>query len=505
MQKQWKFLSAVMGAMIVGSLLTGVVLTLPQGIRNSDAYAQQVSASQEARGNLQTAQDLSSSFRNVADAMRPSVVSVRSTKKGRVIQGGSVPFRGMPPEFRRFFEDNGMGDDFGGRPGQGGQMRTPDQSGIGSGVIVRPDGYILTNNHVVEGADEITVQLSDTSEYTAEIVGTDPDTDLAVLKIEAADLQAAPLGDSETIQVGDWVLAIGSPFELEQTVTAGIISAKNRVRGIVRGGFEDFLQTDAAINPGNSGGPLVNLRGEVVGINTAIVSRSGGYNGIGFAIPTGLARPVMESIIESGGVRRGFLGAMGGEIPEDLATQYNLNGRSGAYVSSVVPGQPADQGGLQGGDVIQSANGRDIRDWFQFRNFIASQRPGASVNLEVLRDGKTVQLKVTLGERTEAALASMNADGSGTFMDATVQPLDEQLAQQMGFDNVESGLLVIQVTPNNDRGSNLQAGDVIVAAQGRPIRDLSELLQAQKQAEAAGQVLRLTVQRGDNQELIMIR
>lgn len=506
MHRQWKFLSAVMGAMIIGSLATGVVMTLPQGVRNSDAYAQQVSASQQARGNLQTAQDLSSAFRNVSESMRPSVVSIRSTKKGQLIQGGSIPFRGLPPEFRRFFEDNGLGEEFGQRGGQrgGGNMRTPDQSGIGSGVIVRTDGYILTNNHVVEGADELVVQLSDTSEYKAEVVGTDPDTDLAVLKIEAGDLQAAPLGDSDSTQVGDWVLAIGSPFELEQTVTAGIISAKNRMRGIVRGGFEDFLQTDAAINPGNSGGPLVNLRGEVVGINTAILSRSGGYNGIGFAIPMGLARPVMESIIESGDVRRGFLGAVGGEIPDDVAQEYNLNARSGAYVAEVVKGQPADQGGLQGGDIIKSANGRSIRDWFQFRNFIASQRPGETVKLIVLRNGNEVSLQVTLGERTEAALASMNPGGPAVFMNVVVQPLDAQSARQMGFDNIDSGLLVTQVERGSEEATELEAGDVITAAQGQPISTVEELVAAKEQAEEAGRVLRLTVQRGQNQQLIVI-
>lgn len=510
MHKQWKFLSAVLGAMIIGSLVTGVVMTLPQGVRNSDAYAQQVSASQDARGNLQTAQDLSSAFRNVSEAMRPSVVSIRSTKKGQLIQGGAVPFRGLPPEFRRFFEDNGLGNEFGQRGGQGdgqrggGNMRAPDQSGIGSGVIVRNDGYILTNNHVVEGADELVVQLSDTSEYKAEVVGTDPDTDLAVLKIEAGELQAAPLGDSDSTQVGDWVLAIGSPFELEQTVTAGIISAKNRMRGIVRGGFEDFLQTDAAINPGNSGGPLVNLRGEVVGINTAILSRSGGYNGIGFAIPMGLARPVMESIIESGDVRRGFLGAVGGEIPEEIAKQYNLNGRSGAYVAEVVKGQPADQGGLQGGDIIKSANGRAIRDWFQFRNFIASQKPGATVNLEVLRDGNEVNLQVTLGERTEAALASMEPGGPTVFMNVMVQPLDAQSARQMGFENIDSGLLVTRVARGTDQETGLETGDVITSVQGESVSSVRDLLQAKEQAEKDRRALRLTIQRGQNQQLIVI-
>lgn len=505
MQRQWKFLSVAMAAMVTGSLLTGIVLTLPQGIRSSDAYAQQVSVSDAAKGNIQTAQDLSSAFRNVSDLMRPSVVSVRSTKKGQVIQGRSGSLRGLPPEFRRFFEENGQGfggPDFG---DGGGSMRTPDQSGIGSGVIVRSDGYILTNNHVIEGADELVVQLSDNSEFPAEIVGTDPDTDLAVLKIDAGKLQAAPLGDSESIQVGDWVLAIGSPFELEQTVTAGIISAKNRVRGIVRGGFEDFLQTDAAINPGNSGGPLVNLRGEVIGINTAIVSRSGGYNGIGFAIPMGLARPVLDSIIESGGVRRGFLGAMGGSIPSDVADKYNLNSRSGAYIESVVSGQPAARGGLQAGDVIQEANGRSIRDWFQFRNFIASQLPGNAVDLKVLRDGSEVKLRVTLGERTDAVLASMAPDQPAIFMNARLQPLNAAMAREMGFDSIESGLLVTQIARGTEDDTDLQAGDVIVAAQGRSVSSVADLVQAREQAQAAGQALRLTVQRGENEELVIIK
>jgi serine protease Do len=348
------------------------------------------------------------------------------------------------------------------------------------------------------------VQLSDDTEYPAEVIGTDPDTDLAVLKIEAGNLKPAPLGDSEVIQVGDWVLAIGSPFELEQTVTAGIISAKNRVRGIVQGGFEDFLQTDAAINPGNSGGPLVNLRGEVVGINTAIVSRSGGYNGIGFAIPMGLARPVLESIIESGNVRRGFLGATGGPIPDDIAQKYNLSNRSGAYVESVVSGKPADKGGLKGGDIIQQVNGREIRDWYQFRNFVASRQPESIVDLVVLRDGNTINLSVTLGERTEAALASVNPGEPGIFMNVRLQPLTPGIARQLGLESLDSGLLVIQVARGTEVDTELAPGDVILSAQGKPVASVGELSEAYEQAQSSGQVLRLNVQRGENQELMMI-
>lgn len=504
MQRQWNFLTVALAAMLSGSLLTGVVLSLPEGLRNSDAYAMQVAAAEEAQGNLQTAQDLSSAFRNVSDALRPSVVSVQMTRRAPAVRAGGAfgGLEGLPPQMRRFFEENGI-DPFGGLPGGG--MQPPEQSGIGSGVIVREDGYILTNNHVVEGADELVVQLSDGREFEAEIVGTDPETDLAVLKIEAENLQAAPLGDSDATQVGDWVLAIGSPFELEQTVTAGIISAKNRVQGIVGGGggFEDFLQTDAAINPGNSGGPLVNLRGEVIGINTAILSRSGGYNGIGFAIPSGLAGPVMESIIESGSVRRGFLGAQLSEIPDELADELDLNARSGAYIRDVLPGQPAAKGGLQAGDIVQSINGRPIRNWSQFRNLIAAQGPGARVKMQVLRDGDMVDLEITLGERTEAALAQFAPEQPGVFLNARVQPLNAELAERMGFEGIDSGLLVTQVARGPDR-SPLQAGDVIIAAQGHPVSTVADLLEAKSEADEEQVALRLTVLRGDEQELIVI-
>lgn len=507
MSQHWKMVSVALGAMVTGSLIAGAVLSLPQGVRTSDAYAQQVDTARAAQANLQAANDLSVAFRNVSEAMRPSVVSVRSTKKARVMQGGrGGDFDDLPPQIRRFFEEDGFGP-FGGMPR--GNMQVPEQSGIGSGVIIDASGHILTNNHVVEGADLLRVRLSDGRDFEAKVIGTDPETDIAVLKIEAGEVQPAVLGDSDAMQVGDWVLAMGSPFELEQTVTAGIISAKNRVQGIVGrgqfGGFEDFIQTDAAINPGNSGGPLVNLRGEVIGINTAIVSRSGGYNGIGFAIPTMLARFVVDSILETGSVRRGFLGAEGGAIPQEMMDKLQLSSRSGAYVERVVPGQPADKGGLRGGDIVQSFNGRKVRDWFQFRNFIASQRPGATVDLEVLREGQLVKLKLTLGERTDELLAQMGGgEAAGVFLDARVQPLTADSAKQMGFDGIESGLLVTQVSRNSEEESGLQAGDVITAAQGQPVKSLAELQQALQAARSDGRALRLTVQRGAGQELVLI-
>ena len=320
MSHQWKNVSFALAAMLAGALVTGVVMSLPQGMR-SDAYAQQQGVAIAAQQNLSTAQDLSTSFRNVADALKPSVVSISTTQK-MMIRGrvrSQLPpsiRRQLPPGFEDLF---GFGDDNSPR-------RQPQREGMGSGVIVRSDGYILTNNHVVEGADELTVELSDGRKVPGKIVGTDPETDLAVIKVELTRLQPAVFGSSDDIRVGDWVLAIGSPFGLDQTVTAGIISGKNRVQGIVDdgNGFEDFLQTDAAINPGNSGGPLVNLRGELVGINTAILSRSGASAGIGFAIPVSLARPVLDSIIESGVVKRGFLGASVADVTPEFVDEFDL-------------------------------------------------------------------------------------------------------------------------------------------------------------------------------------
>ena len=305
MHNQWKNLSVIFGAALSGALLVGTMMSLPQRMTDG-IYAQQVDSAVQAQENLSTAQGLSSAFRNVAESLRPSVVSISTRMPARGVRSRG----GIPPELRRQLPP-WLQEDFFRQFEESQPAPQPQAAGMGSGVIVREDGYVLTNNHVVEGAAEVLVQLSDGRKVDAEIVGTDPATDLAVLKVEATGLHPATLGDSEAIQVGDWVLAVGSPFGLEQTVTAGIISGKNRVQGIIGGGqgFEDFLQTDAAINPGNSGGPLANLRGEVVGINTAILSRSGASAGIGFAIPVGLAKPVVDAIIETGSVPRRRPGA----------------------------------------------------------------------------------------------------------------------------------------------------------------------------------------------------
>tara|TARA_R110002049_G_scaffold4601_4_gene31987 strand:- start:272018 stop:273520 length:1503 start_codon:yes stop_codon:yes gene_type:complete len=500
MSHQWKNLSFALAAMLVGALVTGVVMSLPQGMRN-DAYAQQQGASIAARQNLSTAQNLSTSFRNVAEVLKPSVVSI-STKQKLMIRGrtrNTLPpslRRQLPPGFEDLF---GFGEDA--MP-----QRQPEREGMGSGVIVRKDGYILTNNHVVEGADELLVELSDGRKVAGEIVGTDPETDLAVVKIEASGLQEAVFGSSDEIRVGDWVLAIGSPFGLDQTVTAGIISGKNRVQGIVDGGngFEDFLQTDAAINPGNSGGPLVNLRGELVGINTAILSRSGASAGIGFAIPVSLARPVLQSIIESGQVRRGFLGAAVDDVDPALVEKYGLKVTRGAFIGSVLEDQPAAKAGLQPGDVVTKLDGRDCIGGQQLRNYVASRTPGSIVAMDVNRDGESLKIQVKLDERTDESMSMFNP--STNVLGAALEPVTPATAEKFGYRGLQSGLIVTSVEDESLAAqAGLRAGDVIESAGGAELTSVEQLTTLMREAQKRDQTLRLVIRRGNTRMLLGVR
>lgn len=481
----------------LGCLVTGLILSQPQGARN-DAYAQQLDASVQARQNLETALDLSSAFRNVADALRPSVVSISTTVTPR-----QTPARGVPPQLRGI--PDWMLEDFFGDSGRFQPREMPQRRGMGSGVVVRENGFILTNNHVVAGADEVKVELSDGRTVVGEIVGTDPDTDLAVLKIEATGLQPAPLGSSEEIRVGDWVLAIGSPFGLDQTVTAGIISGKNRVQGIVGDGrgFEDFLQTDAAINPGNSGGPLVNLRGEVVGINTAILSRSGASAGIGFAIPVSLAKPVLTSIIESGEVRRGFLGAQVGDVNPDVMEKFGLKVDQGALISGVIENQPAADAGLQPGDVVTKIDGKEVRSGTQVRNHVASRQPGTTVRMEVNRDGQILDLEVNLGERTDEAMAMF---GRGDLFGAKLVPVTPESAAKYGYRDLRGGLIVIGVEDDSPAAQGgLQVGDVIEQAGGVAVESVQQLEQIFREAEERDLNLRVVVRRGNGRFMLVFQ
>ncbi len=499
MQFLSKNLAVALGAMTLGCLLTGLVMSLPQGLR-SDVYAQQQEVAAEARERLETAQDLSSAFRNVSEALRPSVVSISTKFAAETVQtDGTLPpqLRGLPGWM--------LDDFFGDRDRFRTPRRSPERQGMGSGVIVRDDGYVLTNNHVVDGASEVAVELSDGRTIEGEIVGTDPQTDLAVLKIDAPDLQPAPLGSSEEIRVGDWVLAVGSPFGLEQTVTAGIISGKNRVRGIVSGdrGFEDFLQTDAAINPGNSGGPLVNLRGEVVGINTAILSRSGGNAGIGFAIPVGLARPVLDSIIETGEVRRGFLGAQVGDVNPETIEKFGLKAERGAFLSGVVEDQPAAAAGLQPGDVITEIDGRPVRSGNQVKNYVASRAPGETVSMKVNRDGETMTVEVDLAERTDE---TMSLFGRGDLFGAKMIPVTPESAEEYGYSDLEGGLIVIAVEDESLAAQGgLQVGDVIEKAAGVQIESVPQLSRIFEEAQSRELNLQVVVRRGNGRFMLVFQ
>jgi serine protease Do len=510
MHQSWKSLSVVFGAALCGALVTSVIISLPTRM-TSGIYAEQLGSANQAREKLNAAEGmsaaegLSSAFRNVAEVLKPSVVSI-STQTTAKVRGGGGGRGQLPPELGNQLPP-WLRDEFF-RQFETPQSRTPQREGMGSGVIARADGYILTNNHVVEGADVLTVELSDGRKVEGKIIGTDPATDLAVIKIDANGLQPAIFGDSDEIEVGDWVLAIGSPFGLDQTVTAGIISGKNRVQGIVGDGdgFEDFLQTDAAINPGNSGGPLVNLRGELVGINTAILSRSGSSAGIGFAIPVSLARPVLESIIESGSVRRGFLGAQVADINADVIKEFDLKTASGALIRGVVAGQPAATAGLQPGDVVTHIDGKAVMSGTQLRNQIASKMPGTTVELTVNREGKTLELRVNLLERTKESLALLNGQDTDVVMGAKLEPLTPETAQDLGLDEGATGLVVTDIQDGSVAAQGgLAAGDVIEQAGGQPLTSVDQLKAALKDASSTGRGVRLVVRRGNVRSLIMIR
>ncbi|MCO8120375.1 Do family serine endopeptidase [Stieleria sp. TO1_6] len=507
MPTTWKQISGALGAMILGSLVTGVVLTSPVFLRNDpvaqDPLAQdallQAPAATGSYGNprpldgqnLAAAKDLSTAFRNVANLMRPSVVSINTTQT-QTIRGRGAP-RGLPPGLEDLF----------GVPRSIPQQR--ESTGMGSGVIVRTDGYILTNNHVVAEADVLEVEFSDGTKATGEIIGTDPQTDLAVIKVDREDLNAVPLGNSDAIQVGDWVVAIGSPFGLDQTVTAGIISGKNRVRGIIGdgAGFEDFLQTDAAINPGNSGGPLVNLNGELVGINTAIMSRSGSSAGIGFAIPVSLAAPVLKSIIENGAVRRGFLGASLAPVNQETIEGFGLKVRQGVMIESVLDRMPASAAGIEPGDVVIAIDGRPMKTQSQMRNYVASRPPGATMLLDINRKGVASQIRVDLKERTAEVMAQF---GSGEVMGAEMVPVTPATAQKYGYQNLDSGLIITGIKDDSIAARDgLKVGDVIESAGGLTLSSARQLEGILELSKRERQPVQVSIRRGNRRMLMVVR
>ena len=422
-------------------------------------------------------------FVQLAEQNKPAVVNISTSK---TVTQRRPPQFGPGSPFDDFFNHF-----FNGQPGQPRQQRS-----LGSGFIISRDGYILTNEHVVDGADEIKVKLSDGRTFTATVKGADVKLDLALIKVEAeGQLPTTSLGDSDDLKVGEWVMAIGNPFGLEQTVTAGIVSAKGRVIGA--GPYDDFIQTDASINPGNSGGPLFNAAGQVVGINTAIVA---GGQGIGFAIPINSVKAILDQLRTSGKVTRGWLGVAVQKMTPELAQSFGLEQERGALVTDVSKDSPAEKAGLQRGDVILSFNGHEIKDMRDLPRLVAATPVNENVKMQILREGKTREIRLAIGKMAEDGSGNLKQTAEGSSWDKfgmVLKEIDGGTAQQLGLEP-GMGLLVTGVNQDGPAAeAGLLRGDIIVEANGKQTNDLHTFQAAAEQASKAG-VLRLLIKRQDS-------
>jgi len=487
-------------------------------------------ASASAQGSSSTAQPAPANQPEPSEVVvpLPSFAPLVKQVDGTVVNVSVVqdvktsgnPFGG--PDDQGQGDDNGGGDDqggggpggpgggppmnpFGGGPGGNpfdqfrhffGQMpHEYKQHGLGSGVIVSPDGYILTNNHVVGHADEIHVSLLDKREFTAKVIGKDAKTDLALIKINTQQpLPVAQLGKSGDVQVGDWVVAIGSPFGFSSTVTAGIVSAKGRALG---GNYDDFIQTDASINPGNSGGPLFNTHGQVIGINTAIYSSTGSNAGIGFAIPIDLAKQVMEQLKARGHVVRGWLGVEIQEVTPDLAQSFGLAQPIGALVANVDPTGPAAKSGIQRGDIIINFNGQQVQDEHQLPELVAQTTIGSTVPVEVIRNGKHVKIEAKIGELKDQEIASAKDNEPGSNWGLQVQTITPEIASQLNLQSTK-GVVIAGVQPDSPAAdAGLQQGDVVLEVNHTKINSVDDFLSMAKAVKKANSSALLLVARGN--------
>ena len=410
--------------------------------------------------DLAVAESLSRVFRHVAEVLEPTIAHVEITREVEVQPLPQMPGNPFGDQFmRRFF-----GPDI---------PRKFSEHGLGSGVVVDPDGYILTNNHVVNGAGKILVKLfvAGPTEYEAKLIGADPDTDLALIKIEATGLKAATLGDSSKMEVGDWVIAAGNPFGLDHTVTTGIVSAIGRRVGLAT--YENLIQTDAAINPGNSGGPLANIRGEVIGINAAITSPSGAFAGIGLAIPSNTAKKVLAALRAKGKVTRGFLGVEIQPLTPELAKSLGAGATEGVLIAQVGPDSPAGKADLKNGDIITKVAGRAVKAPEEVQDMVASLSPGDKVSIEIVRDGKAQTVEVVLGERTAAAMGEPSAPAVA-FLGITVQDLTPEVATQLGY-KMNQGVLVASVAAGSAaENAGIKPGSLIEQVARKEVHNEAE-------------------------------
>ncbi len=406
------------------------------------------------------ADNLGRIFRHTSETVSPTVVWIESERMVTVrTPGFDFPFSGPSP-FEEFFG-----------PRRESREREFRQQGLGSGVIIDDDGHILTNHHVVAEADKLTVKLTDGREFEAELAGKDEATELAVIRLKDVngELPVARLGDSDSLNVGEWVIAIGNPLGLSSTVSSGIVSAKGRSVGLAR--YENLIQTDAAINPGNSGGPLVNLRGEVVGINTAIISRTGGYMGIGLAIPINMAKPILDAMKAGEEIERGFLGIYGADLTPELAGHFGFDRRDGALVNEVIPDSPADKAGLEAGDIVVSWDGKDIENFTQLRLMVAETRAGEVVDIVVFRDGRERTLELEVGSLLEHEQPAR----AETWLKMRVGPLTDELRRRFGDPDLE-GVLVRDVDPESPAAGLINPGEVIIAVDRTPVGSVEDFL-----------------------------
>ena len=491
--RRWVATVVVVAAFAGGALLS-------QGFRDWAGHAV-FGASREPITIAQNALPVSlgnfaNGFSAVIKPALPAVVNIRTSKIVKP-QANQMSPMFNDPMFRQFF-----GDQF----GQGGKPHAEREQALGSGVIITPDGTILTNNHVIDGATDIKVQLSDKREFVAKLVGADPKSDVAVLKIEGKDLPTLPLGDSSQLNVGDLIFAIGDPFGVGETATMGIVSATGRSQLGIED-YENFIQTDAAINPGNSGGAMIDIHGNLVGINTAILSHggSGGNEGVGFAIPMSMAKPVMDQILAHGKVIRGYLGVHIQDFSPELAKSFNFNQSGGVLIGDVSANTPAANAGLKKGDVIVKLNGQAESDSNDLRNTISQMSPGTQVKLDIWRDGKVQPFTVTLGElpKDKETAESSDDSSSGEIQGIDVQDLTPEISQQLNLPSGTHGVVVTSVDPASAAAAaGINRGDLIQEINHKPVTSASQYKQLM--SGASGQPILLLINRGGITSFVVV-